>query len=62
MGKSDGTGYVIGLSGAVLDELNNGQWRRSEVDVNGRHLATVTSAKAFFPLLIDWARSRQGQQ
>ena len=39
---------MIGTSGAVVDELNGGGWVRSEIDVDGHHLATVTPAGVVF--------------
>jgi RHS repeat-associated protein len=48
VGKSDGTTYVVGLAGQVLDELDSGQWVRSEVYAGGHHLATVTGQTVYF--------------
>ncbi len=48
VGKTNGTVYVVGLAGKVLDELDNGQWARSEVYAGARHFATVNPAGVVF--------------
>ena len=53
VGKPDGTVYVVTPSGDVLDQLNNGQWTRSEITLGGHHLATLTQAGVVFTQA-DW--------
>ena len=48
MGKSDGTVYTIDGSGGVLDEVNGATWKRSEMNLGGKHLATVNAAGVVF--------------
>ncbi len=52
VGKTDGTVYTITTAGDVLDEVNgaapNPVWKRSEVYVGGKHLATVTGTTVVF--------------
>jgi len=51
--KSDGTVYTIDGGGGVLDEMNGATWRRSEVYLGGKHLATVNAAGVTF-VVSDW--------
>jgi RHS repeat-associated protein len=53
VGKSDGTVYTIDGGGGVLDEVKGGVWKRSEVYLGGKHLATVTTATVVF-VHSDW--------
>ena len=48
VGKTNGTVYTVGTSGQVLDEVDGTAWKRSEVYVGSRHLATVTSTGVTF--------------
>lgn len=45
--------YVVTPSGDVLDQLNNGNWTRSEITLGGHHLATLTQAGVVFTQA-DW--------
>ena len=60
VGKTDGTVYVVGLSGNVIDELDNGIWRRSEVDAGGKHIATETQTGTYFTH-VDWLGTERGR-
>ena len=53
VGKSDGTRYVVGLNGDVIDELNGSTWKRTEVYAGQRHLATVSPSGVTFNH-VDW--------
>ncbi len=45
--------YTIDGGGGVLDEMNGATWRRSEVYLGGKHLATVNAAGVTF-VVSDW--------
>lgn len=60
VGKPNGTVYVVGVGGNVLDEFDNGVWKRSEVDAGGKHLATVTSGGVYFTHA-DWLGTERGR-
>jgi RHS repeat-associated protein len=48
VGKTDGTRYIVGLGGEIIDALQGTSWQRTEVYAGGRHLATVSSAGVSF--------------
>jgi RHS repeat-associated protein len=48
VGKTDGTVYTVTTSADVLDEVKGTTWKRSEIYVGGKHLATVTASGVVF--------------
>jgi RHS repeat-associated protein len=48
LGKTDGTRYIVGLGGEIIDALQGTSWQRTEVYAGGWHLATVSSAGVTF--------------
>lgn len=60
VGKNDGTVYTVTTSGQVLDEVKGATWKRSEVYIGAKHLATVNATGVVF-VHGDWIGTERGR-